>query len=99
MTKVHESVRSVESGEYLLLVDEWKTHRAKPRLLLAPRDLHVPSQARRRIISASTCSGSRDEARRHCCRRRPHKQKRRLPKEAAFFIRTSKEEDFLSLAG
>jgi hypothetical protein len=40
-----------------------------------------------------------DEARRHCCRRRPHKQKRRLPKEAAFFIRTSKEEDFLSFAG
>lgn len=32
-------------------------------------------------------------------RRRTHKQKRRLPKEAAFWIRTSKEENFLSLAG
>src|SRR4051812_21773644 len=58
MTKVHESALSVESGEDLLSVYEWKTHRAKPCLLLAPRDLHVPSQARRRIVSASTCSGS-----------------------------------------
>ena len=32
-------------------------------------------------------------------RRQAHKQKRRLPKETAFSIRTSKEEDFLSLAG
>ena len=53
---MHESALSVESGEDLLSVYEWKTHRTKPCLLLAPRDLHVPSQARRRIISASTCS-------------------------------------------
>ncbi|MET4022959.1 hypothetical protein ABIC10_008100, partial [Bradyrhizobium sp. S3.2.12] len=32
--KVHESALSVESGEDLLSVYEWKTHRAKPCLLL-----------------------------------------------------------------
>ena len=56
MTKVQESALTVESDDNLLSVYEGKTHRAKPCLLLARQDLHVPSPARRRIISASTSS-------------------------------------------
>jgi hypothetical protein len=100
MTKVHESALSVESGEDLLSVYEWKTHRTKPCLLLAPRDLHVPSPARRRIVSASTCSVLRMRLGATVAEDdRTNKNAASVSGSGVLCIRTSKEEDFLSLAG
>lgn len=101
MTKVHERALTVLSGKDLLSVYEWNTHRAKhffcsrcgiyifQRKRAAPDHFGANPMARAgRDRAIARCDGTSAQT----------KTPPRFP-EAAFWIRTSKEEDFLSLAG
>ncbi|MCD9889464.1 hypothetical protein LUG63_00005, partial [Bradyrhizobium japonicum] len=100
MTKVREGAFTIESGEDLLSADEWKTHRTKPCLLLALR-ITARSNAGATPdhlgVSVFCHRGMRLGA---AVAEDDNKTKTPPPfPEAAFYVRTSQEEDFLSLAG
>lgn len=88
MTKVHESTLTVLSGEDLLSAYEWNTQRAKH--FFCSRCGIYTFHRKRAVPDLLKAQLETTTAK--------TKTPPRFP-EAAFWFRTSKEEDFLSLAG